>query len=208
VAGGDMSTSDLAKIDREKDFIIAADGGAKKLIDAGIFPHLAVGDFDTTGESFVQDLLFQGIPTQKLPPAKDMTDTQYAIDEGLNQQPDEILILGALGGSRFDHTLANIGLLEWIKEKGSHGVIYNRTNRIQLLKGPTQITLPKSEYRYVSLIPVSRRVKGITTHGLLYSLTNGQLTRGLTLGISNEIKAEQATISIQAGTCLIIESRD
>lgn len=207
MAGGEVHRSDLAQI-TEQDGIIAADGGVLKLMEAGMLPHLAVGDFDTLGEDFYFELKKRGIPTQKLPVEKAVTDTQYAVGEALKKEPEEIVILGALGGSRFDHTLANLGLLEWIDEQGVRGILSHESNRIRLLSGPAQISLSKAEFPYVSIIPVTARVEGITTQGLLYPLHGETLYRGMTRGISNEWAERTAAITIETGKCLIVESRD
>lgn len=208
VAGGDVDSEDLALIDPEKDWILAADGGALKLLEAGITPHLAVGDFDTTGESLAAELAERGIPIRKLPAAKAETDTHYAVREAIRKNPDEIIILGALGGSRFDHTLANVGLLEWLDEQGVPGMLCHRSNRIRLLSGPGEAVLAKSGFSFVSLIPVTATVDGIKTEGFLYPLRGESLIRGMTRGISNEIVGGTGKIIIEKGKCLLVESRD
>ncbi|MBA4494758.1 thiamine diphosphokinase [Paenactinomyces guangxiensis] len=208
VAGGDVDNSDFSLLHRERDWIIAADGGAVKCWQAGIVPHLAVGDFDTAGESFVAELARQGILIKRLPAAKAETDTQYAVREAIKKKPDEIIILGALGGSRFDHTLANVGLLEWMEQQGVRGCLYHRCNRIRLVTGPAEVLFVKENFSFVSLIPVTECVEGITTRGFLYPLNKESLYRGLTRGISNELSEEKATLTFERGKCLLVESRD
>ncbi|SEN15871.1 thiamine diphosphokinase [Lihuaxuella thermophila] len=208
VAGGDVDAEDLALIDPERDWVVAADGGALTLLDAGIIPHLVVGDFDTVGEHFAAQLAARGIPIRKLPAAKAETDTHYAAREALRQNPDEVIILGALGGSRFDHTLANLGLLEWLDEQGVQGILYHRSNRIRLVSGPGEAVLAESKFSFVSLIPVTAAAEGITTVGMLYPLRGETLLRGMTRGISNEIVGREGKIIIEKGKCLLVESRD
>ncbi|WP_168188629.1 thiamine diphosphokinase [Thermoflavimicrobium daqui] len=209
VGGGELVHLDLMRIKPEQDFIITADAGLLPLVEAGITPHLAVGDFDTLGLDRLTWLKKLGIPFIQLPFEKGMTDLHFAVEEALKVEPDEVVILGAYGGARIDHALANIGLLEWIEEQGGKGVIYHHTNRLRLLVAPIKIYLNQEVgYSYVSLLPISRRVEGITTSGMRYPLQNGVLIRGRTLGISNELNERTAHIEIHKGKCLLIESSD
>ena len=101
-SGGDFSAlPDNIDINEYK-LVIAADSGYISAKDAGVVPHIVIGDFD----SFPEDLV-TAEKIIRLNPVKDMTDTQEAIDEAITRGADFITILGALGG-RIDHTLANI----------------------------------------------------------------------------------------------------
>jgi thiamine pyrophosphokinase len=208
VAGGDLERSDLDLLRQANAWIVAADGGAKKLVVEGIIPHMAVGDFDTAGADFADELVKLGSEVHRLPAEKAETDTHFALGKALEKNPDEVVILGALGGGRTDHLLGNIGLLEWLDSRSVKGTILNARNRIRLVSGPGQLELVKSRFTYVSLIPVSSQVDGIRTSGLKYPLNGETLTRGLTRGISNEIAAEHAAVTIAAGKLLVVESRD
>ena len=61
---------------------------------------------------------------------------------------------------------------------------------------------------YVSLIPHTKEVSGLTLEGFRYSLQNYTLKKGCTLGVSNEIAADVASIMFDEGVLLTIESRD
>ncbi|MBH8598127.1 thiamine diphosphokinase [Thermoactinomyces sp. CICC 10522] len=209
VAGGDLTAEEIALIDPEKYYIITADAGAKKLVQAGITPHLAVGDFDTAGEEFADELMQSGIEVERLPAEKEETDLHYALTKALEHQTGgEVLILGALGGARLDHLLANVGLLEWLEARGTRGVLLHSSNRVRFFSGPGKIELRQGEFPYISLIPVSREVTGIVTDGLKYPLKNETLYRGFTRGISNELASGSGWVSIRSGKCLLVESRD
>ncbi|MGA9174959.1 MAG: thiamine diphosphokinase [Thermoactinomyces sp.] len=208
VAGGDLSAAELKLIDPKKHYIITADAGAQKLVHFGIYPHLAVGDFDTAGLGFADELVRAGVEVDRLPAEKAETDLHYALTKAVQRHPDEVLILGALGGARFDHLLANVGLLEWLEEHGVKGVLLHPSNRVRFFSGPGKIDLTKGEFPYISLIPVSKEVTGIVTDGLKYPLKNETLYRGWTRGISNELNARHGSVLIRSGKCLLVESRD
>lgn len=207
VAGGELDPQELSHIAFD-DYIITADAGMQRLIDHGIYPHLAVGDFDTTGEDYLSHLEELQIAFRKLPSEKDVTDTHFALEEAVRLQPREILMLGVLGGARFDHALANLYLLEWLAKFSIPCTLISGRNQIRLLTGPTTITLVKGDAHYVSLLPCSSQVEGITLTGFKYPLTDATLTRGISLGVSNEIVGESGVVSIRSGKCFCIQSAD
>lgn len=207
VAGGHVELDELDMIETD-DLIVTADAGVVPVLNKGMLPHLAVGDFDTMDQSVLKKIEQEGISHKKLPIHKDETDSHYAVRAAMEYNPEELIILGALGGARFDHMLGNIGLLEWLADKDVSAVLVHKSNRIRLLVGPVSWSVSKSSFSYISLIPVSSRVSGVTTQGLLYSLYNETLYRGLTQGISNELTNERGTVFIEKGKCLGVESKD
>lgn len=208
VAGGEISPSDLKQL-TQRDRIFGVDGGILTLLEHGITPDCAVGDFDTAGPETLAFLKSREIPIENLPVAKDMTDTQFALEKALHEQPKEILILGALGGARFDHALANLFLLEKATAAGVPCTLLHRNNRIRLMTGEEgEMVLQSGGYQYISLLALTDQVEGVTLTGFRYPLQNAVLTRSNPLGISNELLTKAARIRIQAGKLLIIESRD
>jgi thiamine pyrophosphokinase len=61
---------------------------------------------------------------------------------------------------------------------------------------------------FISLIPVSDSVVGITTRGLKYPLHAETIIRVSSRGISNEFAMEEAEITIDSGLLLVILARD
>ena len=114
-----------------------------------------------------------------------------------------------------DHTIANIQLMQYALEIGIDAEIVGDKNRIRLLGlKKRQVILQKDSdryaYQYVSLIPVSDQVTNVTTKGMKYNLTNYtfHIDRNVSLGVSNEILDEYASVSIGEGNLLVIESND
>ncbi|OYD06425.1 thiamine diphosphokinase [Paludifilum halophilum] len=207
VAGGEVSPEDWNLL-VPSDEVIGVDGGLLFLREEGIRPSLAVGDFDTVNPVEIDRLKREEIPVKKLPEAKDMTDTQYAVETALGRFPEEILILGGLGGSRFDHALANLFLLERVEEAGVRCTLRHGRNRVRLCRGGDQMTIRSGEFRYVSLLALTDRVEGLTLRGFLYPLTDAVLTRSRPLGISNELTDDTGRIFLKSGKLVVIESRD
>jgi thiamine pyrophosphokinase len=208
VAGGSVTGEFLQANISTDDLVIGVDNGVITLLEAGILPAFAVGDFDTAGKEQFAEWRALGIEIMLLSSIKDVTDTRAALEHALTFSPSSILILGGLGGGRLDHTVANISLLEWLAAHQVEGILQNETNRLRLLLGPGEMNLVREGYTYVSLLPISKTVDGVSTTGLAYPLHEKQLSRIDTLGISNEILEDSATVSITQGKCLVIESKD
>lgn len=206
VTGGGVDAEDLEEIRPREDFLIGVDGGLHALLEAGLLPHLAVGDFDSAGLEMHEKLARMGVPTEKLPAEKDVTDTHFAVLEALKRRPESVLLLGAVG-TRIDHTLSNLFLLETVEREGVRGEIRNRHNRIRLLRGGS-LRVRKSRYRYLSLLPLSDTVSGVTLTGFRYPLTEAVLRRSDSLGVSNELVEEEGEIRLRSGMLFVIESRD
>jgi thiamine pyrophosphokinase len=209
VAGGTVTSGFLRANIHTEDMVIGADQGVVALLDSGIKPQVAIGDFDTTGKDNWSEWESLGIKIIPLATMKNVTDTHAALEHALLYRPKEIYLFGAFGGGRMDHTLANISLLEWLHTRDVRGFLQDETNRIQLLSGPGSVHLSaKNNFDYVSIIPISKYLEKVSTYGLAYPLKEKDLVRGDSLGISNEISGEVATISAQKGLGLIMESKD
>ena len=77
--------------------------------------------------------------------------------------------------------------------------------QIVTVRGPGSITLTGTRGDTVSLIPVGGDVHTITTLGLEYPLTNGTIQFGSTLGVSNVLIANTATITIETGLLVCVQ---
>ena len=174
---------------------IVCDAGYLSAQSAGVTPDIFVGDFDSVPEELVKcpEII-------KLYPVKDMTDTQEAIDVAISRGAAKITILGALGG-RVDHTLANIHLLKYAKEKGIDAEIADNDTYISLITNSKKVL--KKDGSCLSLIPLSD-CHGVSISGVYYPLQKADMPVGNPYGISNEFTEDEATISVDSGELLLI----
>ncbi|MBP3038320.1 thiamine diphosphokinase [Bacillaceae bacterium Marseille-Q3522] len=188
---------------------IGVDRGVYTLLKNGIVPEAAFGDFDSVTEhEYVQIVNEIGF-LHKYKPEKDETDTELAFNWALAKKAECIRLFGATGG-RQDHFLANMQLLYKALSIAPQRTIeiIDRKNIISA-KNPGSYTLPKiAEKKYISFLPVSATVEGLTLEGFKYPLNDCHISLGSTLCISNELIAEYGTFSFRAGILMVVRSSD
>lgn len=190
------------------DFIIAADSGMNFLYRNRIIPDVIAGDFDSVDADVLNAFLqMNDVEILRLNPVKDDTDTEFVIREAIRRGADEITLLGATG-TRLDHVLGNMHLLGIGISSGVKIQIVDAHNRIRIISGSVTLAKEKQFGEYVSLLPLDGTVTGVTLKGFKYPLKDAIIPSFSSLGISNEIIAEEAFIEIKQGTLILIESRD
>ncbi|MEW6244327.1 MAG: thiamine diphosphokinase [Bacillota bacterium] len=191
----------FASFIRPSDYVIAVDGGLKQAQCLGARVDMLLGDFDSLPEEEVLQLAHAGVRVMRYPPEKDQTDTHLALEYAVRSGASEVIMLSALGG-RLDHTLANLWLLPVYHSTRCPVTIVGDDNTVHLVKD--EISMQGRPGEYVSLLPVTPEVRGITTSGLRYPLVNGTLRWGESLGISNEFLKEQARVTLTSGMLFVI----
>lgn len=184
------------------DLVIAADGGGARLLQLGVTPQLLVGDFDSLTDPVRKQLEAAGTEFVQHPPVKDKTDTHLALEVALARGAAEVDMLGLFGGDRLDHAIANSLLLAKPEFREKRIRIVDGVNEARLCQGSLSLTGQPGDY--VTLIALTDQVTGIRTEGLRYDVPGGRLTFGDSLGVSNELVGEQATVSQAAGILLVV----
>ena len=210
IAGGSITDYEFIKsFIAENDYIVCADSGIVHCNEMGLEADLWIGDFDSCDyEIYKCSAAAKNAEIITLPEEKDKTDTEYALNYIADTQKfDNILLVGAIG-TRMDHTLTNIHLIEKMSDSRIFMEILNEKNRIRI-SNDSGIYFRKSEFKYISIIPLSSIVSGVTLSGnFKYPLNNATLFRYDSLSVSNELLTGGGTIHIADGSALIIESRD
>ena len=188
--------------------IIAVDKGLEALHKLKILPNHIVGDLDSVDNKILEYYYNSpSITFHKYIPEKDYTDTDIALKLAINLHSSNITIIGGIG-SRIDHTLANIHILTSALNVNVPCEILDNNNRIYLVNNNITIEKSKIYGKFISLIPLTSSVNGVTLTGFKYPLKDYTLTIGKSLGISNEIVQDTATITLKDGILIVIESKD
>ncbi|MCC7116922.1 MAG: thiamine diphosphokinase [Anaerolineales bacterium] len=198
-ANGELPNLPAARnILQADDYILCADGGTRHALALGLTPNLIIGDLDSLPVDF-------NIPTTtqvlKFPTDKNETDLELAIQHTLTLNPDEAIILGALGG-RLDQTLANIALLANFQLATCNLKINDGVEEIFFCRQQVQVRGRSGDI--VSLIPWNGEARGVTTENLKWPLRNETLYPQKTRGISNEMLGGEASVKIESGALLVV----
>jgi len=206
IGAGDLTMGELAV--GEEDYVIAVDGGLSYCGILAVEPDMIIGDFDSVSEQekLAIESLKEQIPERikELPVEKDDTDMLAALKHGLALGYQDFRIYAGTGG-RFDHTLANIQCLLYLKNHGATGYLVDGTGMMLVIQNEA-IHLNQNLEGYLSLFALGKEAKGVTIKGMKYTLENYTLTNDYPIGISNEFVGEEAIISVEDGelVCMIM----
>ena len=174
---------------RSYDYVIAADAGLEVLRPLHISPNAVVGDLDTVDKKVLEEYQNQpDIEFEIHKPEKDETDTELALLTAARQGCEAVDILGALGG-RMDHAIGNIQLMYLL---GGHKVFHRE----------------EVYGKYISFLPMTETVEGLTLRGFKYPLQRRTIGLGTSLCISNELKREEGILELERGVLLCVEAHD
>jgi thiamine pyrophosphokinase len=187
------------------DLVIAADGGARHAGALGRRLDLWVGDGDSIGEDELAALERAGVPIRRSAVDKDESDTELAVLAALDAGAPRVTILGALGGARLDHELANVWLLGHPRLVGCDIRLIDAAVRVRLV-GPGRVDLGGRVGDLVSLLPFAGDAAGMAREGLRYPLRNESLRSGPSRGLSNVRVADDASLVIESGRILVVET--
>lgn len=185
------------------DMVIAADSGAIAAAHYGHIPAFIVGDFDSLS---IPDKQLATWHSQLIRAnvEKDETDTELAIQIALEQGASKITLLGALGGARFDHTVANIFLLASIETVPI--TLIDGPAVCWIVRGPAHSNISGQKGDLLSLFPIKDDALGVSTTGLYYPLHHETLRFGRPRGVSNMLIQAEASVSLKHGMLLVIQT--
>lgn len=205
IGAGDLTMGEITV--GEEDYVIAVDGGLSYCGILNVEPDKIIGDFDSVSEKEKEAIysLQEQVPglVMELPVEKDDTDMLAALKYGLELGYTDFRIYAGTGG-RFDHTLANIQCLLYLKNHGATGYLVDGTGMILVIQNEA-VHFRKELEGYLSLFSLGKEAKGVTIRGLKYPLEDYTLTNDYPIGISNEFIGEESSIQVEDGelVCMI-----
>ena len=205
VASGELDERDARWL-ASADLLIAADGGAVSLDRIGRRPDRLIGDLDSVSTDLVERLEAAGTRVDRHPTDKEASDTELALEAAMAAGGTQIVVLGALGGTRLDHEVANLLLItDPALEAVDVRIVRGRTT-VRALRGGSRLALHEADGGIVSLLPVGGDASGVTTAGLRWSLTDAVLRMGRSRGLSNELIEATASVSLELGALLVVQT--
>lgn len=173
---------------------VAADGGARHVVEAGIMPRAVIGDLDSVAGTILSQLDPHTVHRIE---EQDSTDFEKCL---LRIEAPLVLACGMLGG-RLDHQLVALHAL--MRFSAQRCVLVGETEIVFLC--PPRIRLPFEPQTPVSLFPLGHVVAD--TVGLQWSFEQLALEPGGRVGTSN-IALGCTELSVSAPALLCIVPRD
>ncbi|WP_246940064.1 thiamine diphosphokinase [Bacillus pinisoli] len=209
VAGGpEHLIPDLSKYTENEIKWVGVDRGLLYSLKRGIVPAIGIGDFDSVSEEELSWLRQQCEHLAISPAEKDQTDIELALDWAIIQKPTLIRLFGVTGG-RLDHSLATIQLLVKGLSNQIEVELIDQQNVLSLYEPGTYKVYKELEYRYISFLPFSEKIQGMTlSNDFKYPLADCDLTWGTSLCVSNELIQETGTFSFNHGIVIMVKSKD
>lgn len=200
---------DLAQYKTKNALWLGVDRGVFTLLSCGIVPEFAFGDFDSVSKKEWEQIEKKVKNLHTFEPEKDETDMELALNWALEQKPKKIHIFGATGG-RLDHFFGNVQILlkPELKNLATEIEIIDVKNHL-FVKYPGHYSIEeKRERKYISFVPMTPSLSGLTLKGFKYPLTDCHIYQSSTLCISNELVSKVGTFSFSEGIVLVIRSND
>ncbi|ATP12943.1 thiamine diphosphokinase [Bartonella henselae] len=180
---GDLFITDRLRNQIRNSRVIAADGGMRHAEALNVVPELWLGDFDSSQQALKSK--YADIPREIFPPDKDMTDSALACERALQKGAEKLILCGAFGGERSDHSLSHMTQALVMEEKGISVLLTSgREEGWPLLPKPFSCDLPDDSL--FSIIGFSD-LKELTISGAKWPLYNKNVLFGSSLTLSNRI---------------------
>lgn len=202
--GDPPSQEDLERL-RRFDTVVAADGGAEALRTADRIPDVIVGDLDSLSPDAFKWADAQGIPMERHPQRKDLTDGELALERVLEAAPDEVLILGGHGG-RSAHFLQNLRLLERCHAAGADARMVGHGETLQVAAAGEALRFQAAGGHVLDVLALEPGTR-ITLDGTAYDHAGLDLRPDEARGVSNSIVSGSARVEVLAGKVLVVLER-
>jgi thiamine pyrophosphokinase len=175
----------------DADILVGVDGGTVHLLNAGLKPHMIVGDFD----SFKGNV--SGAEVVRFPEDKDEIDAELALRECFKKEVDEILV-ACWRGERADMEFALYNLLTNFPPLSVKLVSEKLVTFY--LKGSKKLEAKKGEKW--SIIPIGGDAV-VTLKGFKYEIKEKIMPLGKPYGVSNIAKSDKVLVETKRGGVLI-----
>ncbi|WP_455476254.1 thiamine diphosphokinase [Bartonella sp. B17] len=180
---GDICITDRLHSQIHKSRIIAVDGGMRHAAALNVVPELWVGDFDSSDEALICQ--YDNIPREIFPSDKDMTDGALACEKALKNGAKQLILCGAFGGERSDHSLSHMTQALMMAEKGI-STLLTSGNEEGWPVLPKSFTYDLPDDCLFSIIGFSD-LQGLTLSGVKWPIHNKNVSFGSSLTLSNRI---------------------
>lgn len=182
--------------------VIAADSGLEHAQALGRRVDVVVGDLDSVQPAALDRARADGATIEQYPADKDATDLELALDAAVAAGATHVTVVGGHGG-RLDHFLANVLLLGAERFRSTAVDAWIGAARVVVVRDTAE--LHGTVGSLCTLLAVGGPAEGVTTEALRFPLTDAVLLPGSSWGVSNELLAPTARVSLTRGTLLSVQ---
>jgi thiamine pyrophosphokinase len=204
--GAPDSSGLIQDISGGADVVVAADGGARYALDAGVVPDLVVGDMDSLGEDLAREVEQRGASLERHQVRKDKMDGHLAVLAARQRGATTADLLCAAGG-RFGALFAVPHILLAAERIGLRSTVVADWGRMFVIEARS-LTVEGVPQDSISIFPLSGPATGVTLEGLVYPLEDARLEPGDTLGFHNELIGRVARVSVKKGALLVVHETE
>lgn len=186
---------------------IGVDRGALKLLELGIVPLAAVGDFDSVNQAEMQTIEANVQSIHRSNPIKDDTDTEIALKYVMKHFPQAEIDIYGFSGGRLDQLMTNLLMLQKpvFNEIVERVTLLDRHNWVRFFK-PGKHRIDKiADMQYLDF--VNFKSCHLTLFDEKYTLDN-YFVEAPTSFSSNEFVHPYATFEFDEGILTVIQSKD
>ncbi|HWR82595.1 MAG TPA: thiamine diphosphokinase [Candidatus Deferrimicrobium sp.] len=182
---------------------VAANGGLRFFVKAGLIPDLIIGDMDSIEKA--PKRMFRQSRLVLFPARKDKTDLHLALEHCLAEGGDDIdVVMPTLGEP--DHFLGNMMLMHLLgnrKRAVPHMSVRFLSHNLEIVYARNRaVTFLRSRGDIVSVMPLSNYIL-LSCRGTAYDVTRARIPLGDTRGLRNRIVASKAVFRV-TGNGLVI----
>ena len=194
VGGGPVTRRDLAFAMSRAPILVAADGGADRVLAAGLMPAAVIGDFDS-----LSDAGRNAIAAERLFHIAEQETTDF--DKALRSVDAPFVLALGVTGARLDHELAALNAL--VRHQGCPCIVIGAKDVI--FAAPKAVTLQLTPGDALSLFPMAP-VSG-TSSGLDWKIDGLDFAPGGRIGTSNRVSAREVQLRFDQPGMLVIVPR-
>jgi thiamine pyrophosphokinase len=204
--GSSDSVGLIRRVAGRAELVVAADGGARYALEAGVVPDLVVGDMDSLGEDLALEVERRGASLERHPARKDKMDGQLAVLAARERGASAADLLCAVGG-RLGALIAVPHILLAAERIGLRSTVVADQGRMFVIEAGSR-TLQGDPQDSISIFPFSGLATGVTLEGMEYPLEIASLESGDTLGFHNELIGRRASVSVEEGALLVVHETE
>lgn len=202
--GGDRPPEGIVAHLPRPALVVAADSGFDHAAALGVRADLLVGDLDSISAAGLAAATAGGVTIERHPAAKDMTDTELAIEAAIVRGARALTVVSG-GGDRIDHLLGALFAAADAAGRVEQVTMWWATTRLRVLHGSAAACVEPGAGGLFSVLAVGGDASGVSIDGARYPLHDAELPAGVSRGLSNLAEPGMPTVvRLRAGTALVI----